>query len=210
MRTHYEQSSSIRLMVSSGIFIHACLCGMASGEEYVVVPADEIHSAVTPARTRSAVAPTTEARAGFEMSANRSAAGSTRSLAAVEVRVEAHARISLPNIRFKINSASDLANEASRLQLGELAKALKMEPGANYLIEGHTCALGTDEANNLLSARRADFVRSELIKAGVQPSMVRALGCGEAEAHKNQVTPEAGETSLAPYRKVMIHKIAAE
>lgn len=210
MSIHLKHPAPLRLFFSSGLFILSSFSAIASGEEAQVVPASEIHSAVTPTRTRSASSSITEARAGFEVRSNRGGSDTSRSLTAVEVRVESQARISLPNICFKVNSASELANEASRLQLGELAKALKMEPGAKYLIEGHTCSLGTDEANNLLSTQRAEFVRSELVKAGVPTGAVRALGCGEAEAHKNQVTPKSGEASLAPYRKVMIHKIASE
>lgn len=210
MSIHLKQPASLRHFLSSGLFILSSFFAIASGEEPQVVPASEIHSAVAPPRTRSSSSRATEARAGFEVSANRGGNDTNRSLIAVEVRVESQARISLPNICFKVNSASELESEASRLQLVELAKALKMDPGAKYLIEGHTCSLGTDEANNLLSAQRAEFVRSELVKAGVPAGAVRALGCGEAEAQKNQVTPKSGEAVLAPYRKVMVHKIASE
>lgn len=172
-----------------------------------VIPAEKIHSGVSPELTRSVFGPKKETRSGYQMETTRSA-GSTRSLEQVEIMVESNARISLPNIQFKLNSSSELANETAKAQLVELAKALKMSLDDRYLIEGHTCSIGSDVVNNRLSAERAAFVRGELVKAGVPAASLQAIGCGAAEPRKEHVSPTAGEAALAPYRKVMIHKMA--
>lgn len=175
-----------------------------------ITDADTIRSQVVePELTRSIRGPATEKRSGYALEASRSVGDSSRSLTATEVKVESEARIELPNIRFKLGSHTELADAASVAQLKQLALALKDLPsGVKFLIEGHTCSSGSDEINNPLSARRADFVCQELIKSGVPASALKAIGCGAAEAHKDGVSQSASETRLAPYRKVMLHRIA--
>ncbi len=147
---------------------------------------------------------TTATRSGF---VSRGANGKTRSLEMVEVQVSSQANISLQSIRFKVNSTEPY-DETSRTQLSELALALKTlaKDGGSFLIEGHTCSLGKSDHNNALSVKRAEFVRSYLVAQGVSSSALAAIGCGEAEAAKDKVSPDSSETILRPYRKVMIHR----
>ncbi len=148
-----------------------------------------------------------KSRSGMVFDAAR-AAGSTRALAVVEVKVDPDAHISLDNIHFKIGS-TELADAGSESQLTSLASALGDVPeGTSFLIEGHTCTIGDDDTNDPLSIARANAVRDFLVGNGVSPDAVRAIGCGAAEAKKDGVPPTAGESKLAPYRKVMIHRIA--
>lgn len=145
-------------------------------------------------------------RKGYSLETTRSAGGD-RSLAAVEVKVDASANIALPNIEFKLGS-TEPANAESWAQLNQLAAAFTNLPeGAQFLIEGHTCSLGADETNNRLSAERAAFVVDYLAKQGVPATALRSMGCGAAEARKEGVTESASEFRLAPYRKVMVHKV---
>lgn len=202
------RACSWNLSAMGALMLGVSTVAVLAAEPNGVVPAEKIHEEVAPPLTRSALGPKKETRSGYQMAATRGA-GDTRSLAQVEVVVEAGARASLSSIQFKLNSSSELANDTAKAQLVELVKALKMSPGNRYLIEGHTCSIGTDEVNNRLSAERAAYVRNELVKAGVPAASLEAIGCGAAEPHKEDVTPGDGEAALAPYRKVMIHKIAS-
>jgi len=122
-------------------------------------------------------------------------------------KVDAEAKVSMP-IRFRLDSSDKLADQASQQQLDELVKALQNPlPGQRFLIEGHTCVKGEVEHNNRLSIARANFVVGYLKDRGVPLSALEATGCGQAEAAKKQLQPTADESTLAPYRKVMLFRI---
>ncbi len=165
--------------------------------------------------TRSWTKPKTETRSGkIIRSSTRSFLGDgTRSLYEVELEtqqheVEAEASVSLP-IRFEINEAEVLSDEASRQQLKDLIRAMnQLPPGVRLLIEGHTCPKGKPDYNDRLSAARAAFVRQSLVDAGVSQDRLEYLGCGPAEASRRGLTPASRESELALYRKVMVHKLA--
>ena len=63
--------------------------------------------------------------------------------------------------------------------LNALAHVLKDNPGAKGSIEGHTDSVGSKKANMKLSQRRAESVRSYIIKkAGIDASRITAKGFG--------------------------------
>ena len=51
---------------------------------------------------------------------------------------------------------------------------------AKVMIEGHTDNIGTDDYNQGLSQRRADSVRSYLVRQGVDGDRLTAVGAGES------------------------------
>jgi outer membrane protein OmpA-like peptidoglycan-associated protein len=57
---------------------------------------------------------------------------------------------------------------------------LKQYPMRKVLIEGFTDSSGSDSANQQLSDRRADAVRSALVDSGVSGERIRTQGLGEA------------------------------
>ena len=61
--------------------------------------------------------------------------------------------------------------EAKR-NVAEVAKYLKANPPTAVLIEGHCDDRGTQEHNRRLGERRAQALRKELIRAGVDPNWV--------------------------------------
>jgi outer membrane protein OmpA-like peptidoglycan-associated protein len=66
------------------------------------------------------------------------------------------------------------------LTLDRLARYMKDNAQARVVIEGHTDSVGSDEYNDALSQRRADAVAAALIRRGVSPDSVRAIGRGKA------------------------------
>jgi outer membrane protein OmpA-like peptidoglycan-associated protein len=67
--------------------------------------------------------------------------------------------------------------------LGHLVAAM-LSPelkSARFLIEGHTDARGSSDANQRLSQQRADEVRLYLVALGVHPSRLRAVGKGSSD-----------------------------
>ena len=63
--------------------------------------------------------------------------------------------------------------------LDRLAGALKDSSGRTVVIEGHTDNVGSAEANQSLSLRRAESVQMALLQRGVASSQVRVMGRGE-------------------------------
>jgi OOP family OmpA-OmpF porin len=125
----------------------------------------------------------------------------------VEVKVDPVSSIELQNIQFKMDS-TEPADATSWAQLKQLALALQgVSQESKFLIEGHTCSLGSDLINNKLSIERACFVLDYLVKEGVASSSLQAIGCGAAEAHGDHVSFLESDSLLAKYRKVVIHKI---
>lgn len=72
--------------------------------------------------------------------------------------------------------------------LGRLAAFLNKYPDRTALIEGHTDDIGADNANQDLSQRRADAVKSYLVGQGVGNRRLSATGMGEG-------SPVAGNDS---------------
>lgn len=63
--------------------------------------------------------------------------------------------------------------------LDKLAAFLNKYPDRTVVIEGHTDSVGSDASNRGLSQRRADSVKSYLVRQGVASTRVTATGMGE-------------------------------
>jgi outer membrane protein OmpA-like peptidoglycan-associated protein len=63
--------------------------------------------------------------------------------------------------------------------LDRLAMALRENSGRKVTIEGHTDNVGSDEANQGLSERRAQSVQMALTQRGVARDQITAIGKGE-------------------------------
>lgn len=85
---------------------------------------------------------------------------------------------------------SDLLPVARR-RLTEVAEALKTQDvKKKIIVEGHTDAVGSDDANLRLSQQRAESVRNYLIGQGISAERVQAIGKGEKEPIADDTTPE--------------------
>lgn len=69
-------------------------------------------------------------------------------------------------------------------------EVLKLNPGLTIEIEGHTDSYGTDAYNLKLSDRRANAVRNELIRRGVDPKRMTTVGYGESQPVASNDTEE--------------------
>jgi outer membrane protein OmpA-like peptidoglycan-associated protein len=64
--------------------------------------------------------------------------------------------------------------------LTQMAQSIRQYPGTVVQVEGHTDSTGSAGFNQTLSDNRADAVRSTLIRNGVEPSRIAAVGYGES------------------------------
>lgn len=84
-------------------------------------------------------------------------------------------------IKFATGSHKIIGKE-SELILDEVAMALKDNAQIKKVrIEGHTDSVGNDASNLKLSQRRADSVMAAILKRGVDPARMEALGFGETK-----------------------------
>ena len=81
-------------------------------------------------------------------------------------------RVDLDTLNFEFGSASISDTEVQKLEgvATAMEKLLKKNPAETFLIEGHTDAVGSPEANLALSDRRAEAVAEALTNAfGIPP-----------------------------------------
>ncbi|MDP1826208.1 MAG: OmpA family protein [Archangium sp.] len=84
-------------------------------------------------------------------------------------------------IKFATNSAKIVGAESEKI-LDEVALALKDNAQIKKVrIEGHTDSVGPDASNLRLSQNRANSVMSALIKRGIDPPRMEAIGYGETK-----------------------------
>lgn len=85
------------------------------------------------------------------------------------------------NINFKLNSAQ--LDETNMDLLHEISKAMNSQElsSCQFIVEGHTDALGDDEYNMQLSRNRALEVKSFLANASVAYSRMKVVGKGETD-----------------------------
>lgn len=93
-----------------------------------------------------------------------------------EIRTDGVATIEHLNFIYK---STDLTDE-SQDRLDKIIEALRGIPAAKIEIHAHTDAIGSDDYNLQLSARRADAIRGHLIKGGIEKALLTAVGKGES------------------------------
>jgi OOP family OmpA-OmpF porin len=86
----------------------------------------------------------------------------------------------------------DEMNPRTRRQLEIVSMILKADPGKKLTLSGHTDALGSENYNRSLSARRADVVREFLTKAGVSPTQIITVAKGASQPRRPNLT-ETGQ-----------------
>lgn len=74
--------------------------------------------------------------------------------------------------------------------LDEGAAVLAKNPNINIIIEGHTCAIGTDAYNQKLSERRAQSVFKYFVSKGISASRMKTVGYGESKPKADNATEE--------------------
>ncbi len=91
-------------------------------------------------------------------------------------------------LKFGTGSARIIGKESFAI-LDDVAQALRDAAFIKKVrIEGHTDSQGNDATNLRLSQRRADAVMAELIKRGIDPGRMQAVGYGEASPIASNAT----------------------
>ncbi len=97
-------------------------------------------------------------------------------------------RVKIHNLFFATNKTYILPASAQAME--DLATFLSENEGVTIRITGHTDNVGTDEANQKLSEGRANAVKKDLIKRGIDPERIETEGKGESEPVADNDTEE--------------------
>ena len=79
-----------------------------------------------------------------------------------------------------ITGTDELTDESKR-ELDKVLAALRERPSPDVLVIGHTDTVGDAEANDRLSAQRAETVKGFLVGIGIPAERIRTAGRGERE-----------------------------
>lgn len=109
-------------------------------------------------------------------------------------------RVDLDTLNFDSGSATISDSEVKKLQgvADAMERLLKQNPAETFLIEGHTDAVGSDNANLALSDQRAEAVAEALTNAfGIAPENLTTQGYGERYLKVNTTGPERQNRRVA-------------
>jgi outer membrane protein OmpA-like peptidoglycan-associated protein len=109
-------------------------------------------------------------------------------------------RVDLDTLNFESGSAAISDSEVKKLQgvADAMARLLKKNPAETFLIEGHTDAVGGENANLALSDQRAEAVAEALTNAfGIAPENLTTQGYGERYLKVNTTRPERQNRRVA-------------
>jgi outer membrane protein OmpA-like peptidoglycan-associated protein len=119
-----------------------------------------------------------------------SAAAMQRLQQVAKVSEEARGRVITLNGSIVFSSGTATILPSAQKRLDDVAIALKSEPRAQFLVEGHADSRGSDEFNMKLSAARAKAVRDYLVDRGVDDARIGAVGKGEDDPIATNATSE--------------------
>jgi outer membrane protein OmpA-like peptidoglycan-associated protein len=106
----------------------------------------------------------------------------------IEKEVEEVLKTAFDNLEFE--KLKDVIKGTSFISLDELADVLKKRPTWNLQISGHTDNVGDDQANMILSKKRAESLKAYLVSKGVNESQLKVFYFGETKPIATNDTPE--------------------
>ncbi|WP_046758727.1 OmpA family protein [Kordia jejudonensis] len=85
------------------------------------------------------------------------------------------------NKRIKFSSYKSLDLDKGSHKILDLVSQIIKKNDASYLIESHSCMKGKNETNLIKTQKRAEIIKKELIKRGIENSRLVAVGYGETK-----------------------------
>lgn len=127
-------------------------------------------------------------QSGVELSASDTAMDEFLKCALYDmVNICSSETIMFRTVQFNFNK-SDIRKDMKPI-LDEAVNIIKAND-CNYILEGHTCSIGSDAYNLKLSQRRAGSVKDYLSKKGVNPMTLQTIGYGESRPKADNKTEE--------------------
>ncbi len=105
------------------------------------------------------------------------------------------------HLEFDINSA--IIKIASYKELDQLVEYMQHKPEITVEINGHTDNVGKEDANMLLSQKRADAVKYYLIKKGIENKRMKTQGFGSSLPIADNATDEGKQKNRRTELKIL-------
>ena len=112
--------------------------------------------------------------------------------------------VTIEGANFDFDSAKLRPTAAAKLQ--PVVDFARKYPDAGMNVHGHTCDIGTPAYNQKLSERRAEAVKSYLVKQGISASRIKTKGFGETE----HIASNKTKKGRAKNRRVEIHYVVID
>lgn len=103
-------------------------------------------------------------------------------------------------IMYDLNSAEDVNSNNRETVVQMVVKILEDNPDLSVITIGYTCDIGSSEYNQEISRKRAEDIRNELIKNGVDAQKIRT----EARGESDPFAPNNSEANQRKNRRVQI------
>lgn len=100
-------------------------------------------------------------------------------------------RIALDNIYFDFDKAT--LRPESQTQLNKIVDFLEKNDKVKIELDGHTCSIGKEDYNQLLSENRALAVKQYLIYNGIKEKRITSFGFGESKPRESNETSSGRE-----------------
>ncbi len=98
-------------------------------------------------------------------------------------------------------TATDEPTDESKEELKKILAELRQRAVPDIMVVGHTDTVGESEANDLLSARRAERTKGFLVEIGIPARQIQTAGRGEREL----LVPTADNVDEPRNRRVEIN-----
>jgi len=97
-------------------------------------------------------------------------------------------------------TGTDILTEESRRQLPDILAAIQEYPAPEVTVTGHTDTVGRAEANERLALDRAEAIRRELVRVGIDEALIEVTSHGET----NLLVPTPDDTDEPRNRRVEV------
>lgn len=97
-------------------------------------------------------------------------------------------RFSFVNLKFKTGTID--IDRSAQQEIETIVAAMKANPESIARIEGYTDNVGQSENNKVLSEKRAQAVKDEIVFRGVRSSRIEAVGLGESSPVASNATAQ--------------------
>lgn len=122
-------------------------------------------------------------------------------------RIKSTDKIELPNVQFKTDSDELLPGSIPDIQ--KLGEFLARNDSVTAIIQGHTDDVGDDQHNMALSLARAESVKEELVRMGIDPNRIKTEGYGETRC-KACIPAESSSPDTSPEGRLINRRVEVQ
>jgi outer membrane protein OmpA-like peptidoglycan-associated protein len=97
-------------------------------------------------------------------------------------------------------TGTDILTEESRRQLPDILASIQEYPAPEVSVTGHTDTVGRPDSNERLALDRAEAIRSELVRVGIDRALIEVTSHGES----NLLVPTPDNTDEPRNRRVEV------